>query len=186
MNLTRRHPFLATALVICALVILLPAMLVTTACGNDLVTTLDLITTGVDLALPFITPLPPAVDALIENYFASVTTAVAQSATEMASTDTQLVKSEKVEAYFAAAVIPNLNAFGLPAATVAKIQGIQTAIQTFLTDIGATKTGAIAQARAAGVDPAKVLKTKTPVISKSAAAKLVAHANDVAAKLKKH
>ena len=75
-------------------VVLAFGILTTTACSSGLNTTLDLISTGVDLFLPFVPGIPAAADNVIEGYLTAVTTAVEASATELASSDTNAIKAE--------------------------------------------------------------------------------------------
>lgn len=124
-----------------------------TACGtDDLTLTLDGINLAVDVVLPVVATasgVPAPAQALIVAYANAVTTAVGQTATELASTDSPTLKSSKIGTYFLAAAVPNLAGLGASPAVVTDVTEIGTAVTQFLQQLAQLQVTATATPLAA-------------------------------------
>ncbi len=135
--------------------LVLTLSLITTACnplGN-----LELVITAAQVAIPAISAagaIPPNTSAEIVKYLGAVNTAVGQTTTELASTDSSAQKATKITGFFAAAAIPVLPT-GTDQRIVSVIQSVDAAIGVFLTSIGSAK-------RAPGLPAASVATVKAP------------------------
>jgi hypothetical protein len=170
----KRRDFLAVS----ASALAAPLILSLQSCGG-LNVTLDAITIAIDAVLPFIPQVSDAEAALIEKYLMQLTTAVEGAATELASSDTALVKTEKIAALFAGIVVPDLK--GVPATVTNLINAVLKAVNDFLAALG---IGQSAPAIAAHEKMINHAASKTPLISAAQEAKIISHAKETASKLK--
>jgi hypothetical protein len=157
-----------------------PLILSLESCGG-LNVTLDAITIAIDAILPFIPQVPPASVPIIEKYLTQLTTAVEGAATELASSDSALVKAEKIAALFAGIVLPDLTALGVAANIVNLINAVAKAVTDFLAAVGVGQSPAAVKAHEKIVNNPAV---KTPMISQAQASKIIKHAKETASELK--
>jgi hypothetical protein len=157
-----------------------PLVLSLESCGG-LNVTLDAITIAIDAILPFIPNIPAAALPIIEKYLTQLTTAVEGAATELSSSDSALVKTEKIAALFGSIILPDLTSLGVPANVINLINVVAKAVTDFLAAIGIGQTPAAIQAHDKIMNNAA---SKTPMISTSQADKIIARAKTTAAKLK--
>ena len=140
-------------LLIFLLVLVLTFVLVACTTSN-LITSLQLVTDAVTVALPVLEAagVDPAALALAQTYLTSVSTATTQAVTELTSTDSAAVKAAKIASYFAAAVAPDI---GNPQVS-AVVRAVAAAVQSFLALLNPAPTVAAKLAAAPQAQSAKL------------------------------
>lgn len=185
-NPTRRAFLLSTGGAIAGAVTL-PVLIGASSCGNSLTLTLDLISVAADSVLPFIPGIPALAVPIIQAYLDAAVVGVQESATELASTDTAAQKTIKIAAIWAGIVEPDLTKLGVTGTAAAKIIALVNAILSFLQKIGAPTVPTTAAA-AAGLKSHAATMAKPdvtdPIISAKDAAKVIAKAKAVQAKIR--
>lgn len=122
--------------------ILLALVVCLAGCTPGAVTSaLDKVVSAVELALPLLSfaGVPAPVIVLAQGYLQSVSAAVNETTTELASTDTSAVKAAKIASYFAAAIVPVLPA-GTPPIVAQLLQAVSDAVAAFLKHIAGGQT----------------------------------------------
>lgn len=127
--ITRRSVLLPIALL---------AIFTLPGCGiSNVTTTLQLVIAAAEAAVGVLGStgtIPPGTATLALNYLSAVSQATSFAATELASTDSSVMKAEKIIAKFASIAAPNLPA-GTPQTILAVIQAVVQAVTNFLTSI---------------------------------------------------
>lgn len=128
--------------------------LCTVACSSsNLVPLLDATVSAADAAVAELASsgtIDPAAAQKITNYLGQVATAASEASTELASSDSTAVKTEKITADFAAIVVPDVA--NLSPALAASIRAVDAAVQAFVSAL----TSANAQIEAHGVQNAQI------------------------------
>lgn len=154
---------------------------------NGLTTTLDAITIAVDAAVPILAAsgvIPPGTATIIMSMSTKALAAVNATSTELASTDSQALKTAKIAQIWASVPLcaptdttcSNILPAGTPTVVITIVQAISNAIVTFLQQAGVPP----AQARAVAAKAAKMPNLK---FSESEDSKIKAHVTAVQAKL---
>jgi hypothetical protein len=127
---------------------LLVCLLLTGCTTPQITTTLQAVVDAVGIATPIIlnaAGVPAATSTLVTAYLGAVDTAVAETGTELASSDSSAVKADKIVQYFTQAGLqlgPNLPA-GTPTLVVQLVNEVAQAVQGFLTQFGTPQAKAL-------------------------------------------
>lgn len=183
-NISRRT-FLTSSGGAAAGLVLLPTTLLLTGCGS-LADDLNLIIAGADAVIPFIPNIPAAAVPIIEAYLNAAAGGVEATAAELASTDSGLVKGEKIGAIWLVIVEPDLSKLGVTGQAAQKILALVNAILAFLQKLGAptgtTVTAAAMAVKAHAASSPDASSTK-PLISTSERDDTIAKAEAIKTKI---
>ncbi len=117
--------------------------------AGTLVNTLNLIVDAAEVALPLLTTLagvPASITTPALAWLSAVTTVVPEVTAELASTDSSVVKAQKITADFQSVINGPAFTGSVPPRVAAIVQTVTAAISVFLSELAQTSTTPLATA----------------------------------------